>query len=118
MVLPCMPAKRQPGPAERTRELTWPSIPTLLAPCFDRHAPSNCAWCSDAGQPATVLANGLGCIQWLSGLLFLSAGFHYAGYEMTPEDLREWVSQALRCGASAIDYYEMDSPRWSFQANL
>jgi hypothetical protein len=31
---------------------------------------------------------------------------------MTPDDLREWVSQSLRCGASAIDYYEMDSPRW------
>jgi hypothetical protein len=32
---------------------------------------------------------------------------------MAPDDLREWVSQALRCGASAITYYEMDSPRWT-----
>ena len=39
--------------------------------------------------------------------------FDYAGYEMRPEDLREWVSQSLRGGASAIDYYEMDSPRWT-----
>lgn len=32
---------------------------------------------------------------------------------MKPDDLREWVSQAMRCGASAIDFYEMDSPRWT-----
>jgi hypothetical protein len=37
--------------------------------------------------------------------------FDYAGFSMTPENLREWVSQALRCGASAIDYYTLDSPR-------
>jgi hypothetical protein len=43
----------------------------------------------------------------------VAQAFHYAGYEMSPDDLREWVSQALRCGASAITYYEMDSPRWS-----
>jgi hypothetical protein len=43
----------------------------------------------------------------------VAQAFHYAGYDMTPDDLREWVSQSLRCGASAIDYYEMDSPRWS-----
>ena len=43
----------------------------------------------------------------------VAQAFHYAGYDMTPDDLREWVSQALRCGASAIDYYEMDSPRWT-----
>jgi hypothetical protein len=43
----------------------------------------------------------------------VAQAFHYAGYSMTPDDLREWVSQSLRCGASAIDYYEMDSPRWT-----
>ena len=43
----------------------------------------------------------------------VAQAFHYAGYEMTPDDLREWLSQALRCGASAITYYEMDSPRWT-----
>lgn len=37
--------------------------------------------------------------------------FDYAGYAMQPEDLREWVSQAIRCGASAIDYYTLDRPR-------
>jgi hypothetical protein len=43
----------------------------------------------------------------------VAQAFSYAGYDMNPEDLREWVSQSLRCGASAIDYYEMDSPRWT-----
>jgi hypothetical protein len=43
----------------------------------------------------------------------VAQAFHYAGYDMTPDDLREWVSQAIRCGASAITYYEMDSPRWT-----
>ena len=43
----------------------------------------------------------------------VAQAFHYAGYEMSPDDLREWLSQALRCGASAITYYEMDSPRWT-----
>jgi hypothetical protein len=43
----------------------------------------------------------------------VAQAFHYAGYDMTPDDLREWLSQALRCGASAITYYEMDSPRWT-----
>ena len=43
----------------------------------------------------------------------VAQAFHYAGYQMTPDDLREWVSQALRCGAAAITYYEMDSPRWT-----
>lgn len=39
--------------------------------------------------------------------------FDYAGYEMTPEDLREWVSQSLRGGASHISYYQMDNPRFN-----
>ena len=43
----------------------------------------------------------------------VAQAFSYNGYDMNPEDLREWVSQSLRCGASAIDYYEMDSPRWT-----
>ena len=43
----------------------------------------------------------------------VAQAFDYAGYAMTPDDLREWVSQALRCGATAIDYYEMDRPRWT-----
>jgi len=46
----------------------------------------------------------------------VAQAFHYAGYEMTPDDLREWLSQALRCGASAITYYTMDSPRWTDSA--
>ena len=41
----------------------------------------------------------------------IAQAFDYNGYSMTPENLREWVSQALRSGASAIDYYEMDNPR-------
>jgi hypothetical protein len=43
----------------------------------------------------------------------VAQAFDYAGYEMTSDDLREWLSQALRCGASAIDYYELDTPRWT-----
>ena len=43
----------------------------------------------------------------------VAQAFNYAGYTMTPDDLREWLSQALRCGASAITYYTMDSPRWT-----
>ncbi len=46
----------------------------------------------------------------------VAQAFHYAGYDMTPDNLREWLSQALRCGASAITYYEMDSPRWTDSA--
>jgi len=41
----------------------------------------------------------------------VAQAFDYAGYAMQPEDLREWVSQAIRCGASAIDYYTLDRPR-------
>ena len=32
--------------------------------------------------------------------------FHYAGYSPTPEDVREWVSQALKVGASRIEFYD------------
>jgi len=39
--------------------------------------------------------------------------FDYAGYEMTPDDLLEWVSQSLRSGASHISYYQMDNPRFT-----
>lgn len=41
----------------------------------------------------------------------VAQAFDYAGYAMTPDDLREWVSQSLRCGASAITYYTLDRPR-------
>ncbi|HET6453458.1 MAG TPA: beta-galactosidase trimerization domain-containing protein, partial [Armatimonadota bacterium] len=37
----------------------------------------------------------------------------YAGYEMKPDDLLEWVSQAMRCGASHIEYYQNDNPRFT-----
>jgi hypothetical protein len=43
----------------------------------------------------------------------VAQAFDYNGYDISPENLREWVSQALRCGASAITYYDMDSPRWT-----
>jgi len=39
--------------------------------------------------------------------------FDYAGYTMNPEDLREWVSQSLRCGAAHINYYTMDNPQYN-----
>ena len=39
--------------------------------------------------------------------------FDYAGYQMTPENLLDWVSQAVRCGASHISYYQMDNPRFT-----
>jgi hypothetical protein len=32
--------------------------------------------------------------------------FDYAGYSPKPNDLREWVSQALKSGASGIEFYE------------
>lgn len=39
--------------------------------------------------------------------------FDYAGYEMTPGDLLEWVSQSMRSGASHISYYQMDNPKYT-----
>lgn len=39
--------------------------------------------------------------------------FDYAGYNMTPDDLLEWVSQSLRAGASHISYYQNDNPRFT-----
>jgi hypothetical protein len=33
--------------------------------------------------------------------------FDYAGYSPKPSDLREWVSQALKTGATGIEFYEM-----------
>ena len=41
----------------------------------------------------------------------IAQAFDYAGYSMTPDDLREWVSQALRCGATEIQFYPEDLPR-------
>jgi hypothetical protein len=43
----------------------------------------------------------------------IAQAFNYAGYSMNPEDLREWLSQAMRCGASAISYYQMDNPQYN-----
>ncbi len=37
--------------------------------------------------------------------------FDYAGYEMTPDDLLAWCSQALRAGATSLCYYASDNPR-------
>lgn len=54
----------------------------------------------------------------------IAQAFDYAGYAMKPEDLREWVSQSMRCGASAISYYTMDNPqykdpsRWKMMLHL
>ncbi len=39
--------------------------------------------------------------------------FDYAGYEMTPADLLEWCSQALRCGATSLCYYASDAPQFN-----
>ena len=43
----------------------------------------------------------------------IAQAFDYAGYAMNPEDLREWLSDAMRCGASAISYYQMDNPQYN-----
>lgn len=43
----------------------------------------------------------------------IAQAFDYAGYKMNPEDLREWLSQSMRCGASAISYYQMDNPQYN-----
>jgi len=54
----------------------------------------------------------------------IAQAFDYAGYTMNPQDLREWVSDAIRCGASAISYYQMDNPkykapdRWAMMLHL
>jgi hypothetical protein len=54
----------------------------------------------------------------------IAQAFDYAGYSMKPEDLREWLSQSMRCGASAISYYIMDNPqytapeRWNMMLHL
>jgi hypothetical protein len=42
--------------------------------------------------------------------------FDYAGYEVTPEDLLEWCSQALRCGATSLSFYASDNPRFTDDA--
>ena len=48
----------------------------------------------------------------------VAQAFHYAGYEMSPDDLREWVSQALRCGAAAIDVLRNGQPPLDRPASL
>ena len=42
----------------------------------------------------------------------IAQAFDYAGYAMKPDDLLEWASQSMRCGASAISYYTMDNPQY------
>jgi hypothetical protein len=88
-----------------------------LGPCSDLMECDPYASSAERTRGRGVYNHGFGAkfMADLSGkpVRVVAQAFHYAGYEMTPEDLREWVSQALRCGASAIDYYEMDSPRWS-----
>lgn len=39
--------------------------------------------------------------------------FDYAGYEVSPEDILEWCSQALRSGATSINFYASDNPRFT-----
>jgi hypothetical protein len=39
--------------------------------------------------------------------------FDYAGYKMTPDDLLEWASQALRSGADRLCFYHQDNPRFT-----
>jgi hypothetical protein len=39
--------------------------------------------------------------------------FDYAGYQLTPDDLLEWCSQALRCGATSLNFYASDAPRFN-----
>jgi len=64
-----------------------------------------------------VYQHGFGAkfVSDLSGkpVRIIAQAFDYAGYDMTSENLREWLSQSMRCGASSIQYYTMDSPRWT-----
>jgi hypothetical protein len=88
-----------------------------LAACSDLMECDPYASSAERSRGRGVYNHGFGAkfMADLSGkpVRVVAQAFNYAGYDMTPDDLREWVSQALRCGASAIDYYEMDSPHWS-----
>ena len=88
-----------------------------LAACSDLMECDPYASSAERSRGRGVFNHGFGAkfMRDLTGkpVRVIAQAFHYAGYEMSPDDLREWVSQALRSGASAIDYYEMDSPRWT-----
>jgi hypothetical protein len=88
-----------------------------LAACSDLMECDPYASSAERSRGRGVFNHGFGA-KFMSDLTgkpvrVIAQAFHYAGYDMSPDDLREWVSQSLRCGASAIDYYEMDSPRWT-----
>ena len=88
-----------------------------LAACSDLMECDPYASSAERERGRGVFNHGFGA-KYMSDLTgkpvrIVAQAFHYAGYDMTPDDLREWLSQALRCGASAITYYEMDSPRWT-----
>jgi Carbohydrate binding domain len=88
-----------------------------LAACSDLMECDPYASSAERNRGRGVFNHGFGA-KFMSDLTgkpvrVVAQAFNYAGYDMNPEDLREWVSQSLRCGASAIDYYEMDSPRWT-----
>jgi len=90
---------------------------TRLAACGDLMECDPYASSAEKERGRGVFNHGFGA-KFMSDLTgkpvrIIAQAFDYAGYKMKPDDLREWVSQAMRCGASAIDYYEMDSPRWS-----
>ncbi len=88
-----------------------------LAACSDLMECDPYASSGERERGRGVFNHGFGAkfMSDLSGkpVRIIAQAFNYAGYDMSPDDLREWVSQALRCGASAVDYYEMDSPRWT-----
>src|ERR1039457_3576664 len=88
-----------------------------LAACSDLMECDPYASSAERNRGRGVFNHGFGA-KFMSDLTgkpvrVIAQAFNYAGYDMSPEDLREWCSQSLRCGASAIDYYEMDSPRWT-----
>lgn len=86
-----------------------------LAPCTDLMEIDPYASSAERRRGRGVYNHGFGA-KLVSDLTdkpvrVIAQAFDYAGYDMSPEDLREWVSQAMRCGASAISYYTMDRPR-------
>jgi len=86
-----------------------------LAACSDLMELDPYASSGERSRGRGVFNHGFGA-KFMSDLTgkpvrIVAQAFDYAGYEMNPDDLREWVSQAMRCGASAIDYYTLDRPR-------
>lgn len=88
---------------------------TRLAACSDLMELDPYASSAERVRGRGVFNHGFGAkfMRDLTGkpVRIVAQAFDYAGYAMSPDDLREWVSQALRCGASAIDYYTLDRPR-------